>query len=89
MLSLDTVNVRIRSASNGFDVGVLFPDESLVDSFALHGVKPIITEVHCKDAAEMSSCFVMGFSCHGSTTVKLSELEIISDAEYEMLERHR
>jgi len=42
MVPLEDVNLRMRSASNGFDVGVFFPGDSLVDSLTFHEVKPSV-----------------------------------------------
>ena len=79
---------QTRIARNGIDVGVVAIEEELSQSLDENRIPSIATEKHCGKSEERKSCLVIGYSASGSTTVKLSSLEVIADGEHETHERH-
>lgn len=76
------------AAQNGIDVGLITIEEELSRSLDAEKVPAISTEKHCGQSEERKSCLVIGHSADGSTTVRLSTLEVIADGEHETHERY-
>ena len=88
ILSPSLFRSQSRAARNGTDVGVLAVEDELRQSLDADLVPVISTEKHCGRSEERGSCLVIGHSVDGSTTVRLSTLEVIADGAHETHERY-